>query len=1243
MGLIEGLEVGKDKVLLSHLQFADDTLIFCPAKSQVLTNIWRLLGNFQRSSGLAINFMKSTLLVIGRNQHWGEGNALKMGCHVLQLPVKYLGIPLGSNPNKISTWDPVVDKVEKRLVSWKIELISKAGRVILIKSVLNSLPLFYMSIFQIPKGVLNQIINLQRRFYWGNNIGRDVVPLINWNIIQLPKEMGGVGIGDLQIKYASLLFKWWWRFHRNIKPCGKEFYVQFMSFTLMEYLEVKARRLGMGYGSRYALLMAGISTLKNSRNKVSSYRLFKLSVQKNSSIADMGDWNGDDWICLLKDDSPSPEVSDVVAFALPNASRTPTDWKALRGKEKVERRKLFCPHCEVNGHDIKGCFFKLNKFPDWWGSRPRNLADFRRSRAAGASASAGTGSSGEGLVHANALHTISSDRLSGMYASWIIDTGASNHVTGDFSLFTESMVIPPRAVGLPNGKRILASKMGTVHIDSNIVLRRVLFVPHLTCNLISVSQLTEDTDYVLQFTKDRCLIQDHTLRKMIGVGELRDGLFLLSSASVHSVNMLASYDLWHQRLGHPGANVVSHLPLAKSISVNKNLACDKGWKVYDIETDSILVSRDVVFYENIFLFPKLNAPTITTAPIQFPSDELPSEEFVSVDEPIVTEPIATEPIASEPANTTPESPPVSAPISDLGRGQRLKFPNSRLSGYVLDSINSPSPPDSPTSPSSSSGTPYTLANYVTCHKFSSRHKQFLAAITTSVEPTSFKMAMQDDGWCQAMQEEIDALEQNGTWDLAELPPNKKALGCRWVYKIKYKSDDSIERLKARLVVFGNHQVEGIDYGETFAPVVKMVTIRTFLAVAAIKNWELHQMDVHNAFLHGDITEEVYMKLPPGFSRGHDGKVCRLKKSLYGLRQAPRCWFAKLAGALRKYGFRQSYSDYSLFTYSSNTVCLHVLIYVDDLVIAGNDSIAISRFKDYLNRCFKMKDLGPLKYFLGLEVARNAEGIFLTQRKYCLDIITETGLLGSKPSSTPMATDHKLGLSTSPFLDKPESYRRLIGRLVYLAVTRPDLSFSVHVLSQFLQQPREAHMEAALRVVRYLKGSPEQGVLLRSASSLTVSGWCDSDFGACPLTRRSVTGWFVFLGDSPVSWKTKKQYTVSLSSSEAEYRSMATLVCELKWLKGLLASLDVPISVPMQLFCDNQSALHLSQNPVFHERTKHIEIDCHFVRDAITGGIVVPAHVPTDAQIADIFTKPLGDRQFHTLLRKLGIIDLHAPV
>ena len=406
------------------------------------------------------------------------------------------------------------------------------------------------------------------------------------------------------------------------------------------------------------------------------------------------------------------------------------------------------------------------------------------------------------------------------------------------------------------------------------------------------------------------------------------------------------------------------------------------------------------------------------------------------------------------------------------------------------------------------------------------------------------------------------------------------------------------------MVHGNRQVEGVDYNETFAPVAKMGTVRLLLAVAVSLNWELHQMDVHNAFLHGDLDEEVYMLPPPGYCNPTSGKVCRLWKSLYGLRQAPRQWFAKLSQALTSYGFKNSYADYSLFSYIQGVVSLHVLVYVDDLIIAGSSHEAVVNLKQYLNSCFHMKDLGKLKYFLGIEVAHSPAVLFLSQRKYALDLLTEAGMLGCKPIDTPMEQNHRLASAEGNPYSNHEKYRRIMGRLVYLSVTRPELSYAVHTLAQFLGCPQVCHWEAAIRVLRYLKGSPGQGIVLRPMKDMCLTAFCDSDWAACPLTRRSLSDYLVFLGRSLVSWKTKKQPTVSRSSAEAEYRSMAVTTCELKWLKSLLSSLGILHSRPMHLYCDSQSALHIVRNPVFHERTKHIGADCHFVSDELISGILL---------------------------------------
>lgn len=613
-----------------------------------------------------------------------------------------------------------------------------------------------------------------------------------------------------------------------------------------------------------------------------------------------------------------------------------------------------------------------------------------------------------------------------------------------------------------------------------------------------------------------------------------------------------------------------------------------------------------------------------------------------------TSDVVTPVIPSSPVTSSPSQSDTQQAVENLGRGERLRVPSVKLKDYVTYNAKRLENPS--LSPACSAATSetflgnslYPLTDYISDQHFSESHQAYLAAVTEYIEPRYYAQAAKDDIWRGAMKHEVLAHEESGTWDITSLPPGKKAIGCQWVYKYKFNADGTMERPKARLVANGNSQVEGDDFEETFAPVVKMGTIRSLLALVAAKGWELHQMDVHNAFLHGDLQEEVYMKLPPGFTHSDPSKVCRLRKSLYGLRQAPRCWFEKLTSALIEYGFVQSYSDYSLFTYTKELKEVRVLIYVDDLVLASNDLDLLTKFKGYLGKCFRMKDLGKLKYFLGIEVARSEEGIFVSQRKYSLDIIADCGLLGCKPVSIPVEQYHQLHTEDTPLLSDPKKYRRLVGRLVYLSITRPELCYTIHLLSQFMQQPREAHWTAALRVVRYLKGCPGQGILFRADSNLELSIYVDADWSSCPESRRSLSAYVVFLGTSPIDWKTKKQDTVSMSSAEAEYRAMGQAVKEIKWINPLLEDLGVKVAKPIRFFCDSKAAIHIAANPVFHERTKHLERDCHSVRDAVKAGLISTIHVKSKDQIADLLTKALGRPQFESLSSKLGVQNLHSP-
>ncbi|XP_019414086.1 PREDICTED: uncharacterized protein LOC109325899 [Lupinus angustifolius] len=367
-----------------------------------------------------------------------------------------------------------------------------------------------------------------------------------------------------------------------------------------------------------------------------------------------------------------------------------------------------------------------------------------------------------------------------------------------------------------------------------------------------------------------------------------------------------------------------------------------------------------------------------------------------------------------------------------------------------------------------------------------------------------------------------------------------------------------------------------------------------------------------------------MTLPLGVQSSQPNMVCKLNKSLYGLKQASRQWFAKLSTFLISLGYKQSHHDHSLFTKIHNSKFTALLIYVDDLILAGNDNNEIISVKNHLDAQFKIKDLGTLKYFLGLEVARNHKGITLCQRKYALDLLFDTGFLHSKPVPTPMVKHINLHDQDSTLFHDPLLYRQLVGRLLYITNTRPDLSFATQQLSQFMTNPTTRHHQALTRVLRYIKNSLGQGLLYPTTSTIQIKGFTDSDRASCPTTRRSISGFCMFFGDSLVSWKSKKHPTVSRSSSEAEYRALT------------IASCKVPYKEPAILYCDNDSARYIAANVVFHERTKHIEIGCHIAREHLQNKLYHLLPIHTHEQTADILTKALEPSSFYYLLPMLGV-------
>ncbi|KAL4025768.1 hypothetical protein IC575_014173 [Cucumis melo] len=537
-------------------------------------------------------------------------------------------------------------------------------------------------------------------------------------------------------------------------------------------------------------------------------------------------------------------------------------------------------------------------------------------------------------------------------------------------------------------------------------------------------------------------------------------------------------------------------------------------------------------------------------------------------------------------------------------------------------------------------TKHPICNYVSYDNLSPQFRGFTASLYSTIIPKNIYTALECPEWKNAVMEEMKALEKNRIWEICALPKRHKTVGCKWVFSLKYKADGTLDRHKERLVAKGFTQTYGIDYSKTFSPVAKLNTVRVLLSVAVNKDWSLYQLDVKNAFLNGDLVEEVYMSPLPRFEAQFGQQVCKLQKSLYGLKQSPRAWFDRFTTFVKSQGYSQGHSDHTLFTKTSKTRKIAILIvYVDDIVLTGDDQTEISQLKQRMGDEFEIKDLGNLKYFLGIEVARSKEGISVSQRKYTLDLLTETGMLGCRPADTPIEFNCKLGNSDNQVPVDKEQYQRLVGKLIYLSHTRPDISFAVSVVSQFMQAAYEKHMEVVNRILRYLKNTPGKGLMFRKTNRKTIEAYTDSDWAGSVIDRKSTSGYCTFVWGNLVTWRSKKQSVVARSSAEAEYRAMSLGICEEIWLQKVLSDLHQECETTLKLSCDNKAAISIANNPVQHDRTKHVEIDRHFIKERLDSGSIC---IPSSQQIADVLTKGLLRPHFDLCVSKLGLIDIYLP-
>ncbi|KAL0447877.1 UNVERIFIED_CONTAM: Retrovirus-related Pol polyprotein from transposon RE2 [Sesamum latifolium] len=738
-----------------------------------------------------------------------------------------------------------------------------------------------------------------------------------------------------------------------------------------------------------------------------------------------------------------PEHSKTLAFKLEHKEEQNImpSLCHIKARSFVDKRTLFCDHCQRNGHTKDTCL-KLHGTPDWY----KDLADKKRK---------GGGRGRGSFAGAVAINTAPVQHMKGADAnlSDILrtelrkllkeeDTGATRHVCANLQSFTHSVTPTHNTkVHLPDGssKTQFDAKVKVIRTDNGAEFLstqcQVLFqnngiLHQRTCSYTPQQNGVAEHKHKHLLAVARALLFQASLPDRFWGDCILTATYIINRTPSHILNWSTPYKLLFNKsptYGH--MRVFGCLCYATNTNPHKTKLSprasrcvflgytpgQKGYKVYDLLSHSYFVSRDVIFYESSF---------------PFAFDDPTSHKHCPI------------PLVPHSANDT----------------YSLATPSH------IDPVPSVTTSDPVPTPSA---------------------EPLLSPPTSEFEPRSYKEAAASKEWRDAMNDEIMALERNHTWKVTTLPPGKRAIGCKWV--------------------------EGVDYVESFSPVAKAVTIRLLLAVAAARGWKIHQLDVNNAFLHGRLDEEIFMHPPEGYQVAADS-VCRLTRSLYGLKQA-------------------SGNGTRNLPLSCSVLVLH------------NPAMIIA----YLRRGLIMTSLvfWGCSIFLGLQIARADEGISLNQSKYVHDILTDTGLLSAKSVTTPLPQGVKLCSDSGAFLSNPEPYRRLVGRLLYLGFTRPDISYGVQQLSQFLLHPCEGHWAAALHLVKYLKGTSHTGLFFPASSSLAFRAYCDADWGSCRDTRRSISGFCVFLGSTLVSWKSKKQNTVSRSSAEAEYRSLAATVCELQ--------------------------------------------------------------------------------------------------
>jgi hypothetical protein len=659
----------------------------------------------------------------------------------------------------------------------------------------------------------------------------------------------------------------------------------------------------------------------------------------------------------------------------------------------------------------------------------------------------------------------------------------------------------------------------------------------------------------------------------------------------------------------------------------------KGYRLEDMETGRLITSRDVRFIEDER---PNNLPTIDEREVSSPYAQ--DSDASSEDEPAVPQKEGTLPEKETPTSEVQCEEPRQETVK--GR-QRLNLPPREQPARIRKA-------------------PGRLADAATEEDIARAvdgEQAHWAYIALGGEPNTFQQAKQSDHakqWEEAIAREYEQLVRSGTIEWVRAPPpGRTAIGSKVVFKEKKDADGNTVKFKARIVAKGYSQIPGLDFEQTSATVARFTTLRTLLSLAAREDWEVHHVDVVGAYLNGDLKEELYMEVPDGVdTTGRKGWCWRLRRPLYGLKQAGRQWKVKLDDALRQIGLEKSNADDSLYVLEANgQVALIVLVYVDDMAIAAQTKASIVDFKTKLTRMFEITDLGSLRHMLGLQIVRDRakQSITITQTTYIRTVLKRYGMEDCAPVSTPLTVKASLSKEQSPANEEEKrqyaevakgfSYAECLGAVLYMTQTRPDIQYAVGICSQFTSNPGKAHLVALKRILRYLKGTMSFGLVLGRKNGTDLVGWTDSDWGQDADTRRS-TGGFVFdVAGGIVSWSSKKQPTVALSTVEAEYMAAANATREAIWLRTLLEDLGFQQTSATVIHADNQGCISLTHGPTAHSRTKHIDLRHHFIREKVANQEVTLKYCQTQRMLADILTKQLPREAFERFREALGVVEM----